>query len=167
MILSESLPRLIRAISSRRLFIAWSEMTKPEGYCGYSRPMWMFIQSYEKLREYLYSNATIETLIQFEYSAFEEATVPVCTFAFKNSHVNPKRAAICALWISAVVWKYTATEKTLEAIANHDCGFYYEQNTDNFSKIPGSPVAYWASDSLQNVFKINYFTIILYHQVKM
>ncbi len=43
--------------------------------------------------------------------------------------------------------------KTLEAIANHDCGFYYEQNTDNFSKIPGSPVAYWASDSLQNVFQ--------------
>lgn len=68
-----------------------SEMTKPEGYCGYFTPyVWMFIQSYEKLREYLYTNATIETLIQFEYSAFEEATVPVCTFAFKNSHVSKK-----------------------------------------------------------------------------
>lgn len=31
----------------------------------------------------------------------------------------------------------------LAAIANHDCGFYYEQSTNNFSKIPGSPVVYW------------------------
>lgn len=37
-------------------------------------------------------------------------------------------------------------QKTLEAIANHNCGFYYEQSTDNFAKIPGSPVAYWWSN---------------------
>ena len=39
-------------------------------------------------------------------------------------------------------------QKTLEAIKNHDCGFYYEQSTNNFSKIPGSPVAYWVSKNL-------------------
>ena len=60
-----------------------SQMTKQSGYCGFFTPyVWMFIQSYEKMRNYLYNQATIETLIQFEYSAFEEATVPVCTFAF-------------------------------------------------------------------------------------
>ena len=129
-----------------------SEMTKPEGYCGYFTPyVWMFIQSYEKLREYLYSNATIETLIQFEYSAFEEATVPVCTFAFKNSHVSKKGCYLRLVDFRGGM--EVQRLKTLEAIANHDCGFYYEQNTDNFSKIPGSPVAYWASDSLQNVFQ--------------
>lgn len=42
------------------------------------------------MRNYLYNQATIETLIQFEYSAFEEATVPVCTFAFQNRHVQKK-----------------------------------------------------------------------------
>ena len=36
-------------------------------------------------------------------------------------------------------------QKTLEAIADHNCGFYFEQATDNFSKIPGAPVAYWIS----------------------
>ena len=119
-----------------------SEMTKPEGYCGYFTPyVWMFIQSYEKLREYLYSNATIETLIQFEYSAFEEATVPVCTFAFKNSHVSKKGCYLRLVDFRGGM--EVQRQKTLEAIANHDCGFYYEQNTDNFSKIPGSPVAYW------------------------
>lgn len=123
-----------------------SEMTKPEGYCGYFTPyVWMFIQSYEKLREYLYTNATIETLIQFEYSAFEEATVPVCTFAFKNSHVSKKGCYLRLVDFRGGM--EVQRQKTLEAIANHNCGFYYEQNTDNFSKIPGSPVAYWVGDS--------------------
>lgn len=129
-----------------------SEMTKPEGYCGYFTPyVWMFIQSYEKLREYLYSNATIETLIQFEYSAFEEATVPVCTFAFKNSHVSKKGCYLRLVDFRGGM--EVQRQKTLEAIANHDCGFYYEQNADNFSKIPGSPVAYWASKSILSAFQ--------------
>lgn len=129
-----------------------SEMTKPEGYCGYFTPyVWMFIQSYEKLREYLYSNATIETLIQFEYSAFEEATVPVCTFAFKNSHVSKKGCYLRLVDFRGGM--EVQRQKTLEAIANHKCGFYYEQNTDNFSKIPGSPVAYWVSVAFLKSFE--------------
>lgn len=129
-----------------------SEMTKPEGYCGYFTPyVWMFIQSYEKLREYLYTNATIETLIQFEYSAFEEATVPVCTFAFKNSHVSKNGCYLRLVDFRGGM--EVQRQKTLEAIANHDCGFYYEQNTDNFSKIPGSPVAYWVSVAFLKSFE--------------
>ena len=46
-------------------------------------------------------------------------------------------------------------QKTLEAIENHDCGFYYEQSTDNFTKIPGSPVAYWVSSQVRNAFANN------------
>ena len=124
-----------------------SEMTKPNGYCGYFTPyVWMFIQSYEKLRQYLYTKATIETLIQFEYSAFEEATVPVCTFAFRNSHISKKGCYLRLVDFRGGM--EVQRQKTLEAIANHNCGFYYEQNTDNFSKIPGSPVAYWLSSAV-------------------
>ena len=133
-----------------------SEMTKPEGYCGYFTPyVWMFIQSYEKLREYLYANTTIETLIQFEYSAFEEATVPVCTFAFKNSHVSKKGCYLRLVDFRGGM--EVQRQKTLEAIANHDCGFYYEQNTDNFSKIPGSPVAYWISNAFIKIYNNKLF----------
>lgn len=122
-----------------------SGMTKPEGYCGFFTPyVWMFIQSYEKLRQYLYNQATLETLIQFEYSAFEEATVPVCTFTFANRHVNKKGNYLRLVDFRGGM--EVQRQKTLEAIANHDCGFYYEQSTDNFAKIPGSPVAYWLSD---------------------
>ena len=122
-----------------------SEMAKKYGYCGFFTPyVWMFIQSYEKMRNYLYNQATIETLIQFEYSAFEEATVPVCTFAFQNCHVQKKGCYLRLVDFRGGM--EVQRLKTLEAIKNHDCGFYYEQSTDNFSKIPGSPVAYWASE---------------------
>lgn len=120
-----------------------SEMTKEKGYCGFFTPyVWMFIQSYEKMRNYLYSQTTIETLIQFEYSAFEEATVPVCTFVFRNNRIAGKRGCYFRLTDFRGGME-VQRQKTLEAIANHDCGFYFEQSTDNFSKIPGSPVAYW------------------------
>ena len=128
-----------------------SEMTKESGYCGFFTPyVWMFIQSYEKMRNYLYNQTTVETLIQFEYSAFEEATVPVCTFAFQNRHIQKKGCYLRLVDFRGGM--EVQRQKTLEAIENHDCGFYYEQNADNFSKIPGNPVAYWLSDVVFNVF---------------
>ena len=129
-----------------------SQMAKQSGYCGFFTPyVWMFIQSYEKMRNYLYNQATIETLIQFEYSAFEEATVPVCTFAFQNRHIQKKGCYLRLVDFRGGM--EVQRQKTLEAIENHDCGFYYEQSTDNFSKIPGSPVAYWATESIMEVFQ--------------
>ena len=118
-------------------------MTKKSGYWGFFTPyVWMFIQSYEKMRNYLYEQAKIETLIQFEYSAFEEATVPVCTFVFHNTSTVKKNG--CYLRLADFRGRMEVQrQKMLAAIANHDCGFYYEQSTNNFSKIPGSPVVYW------------------------
>ena len=43
-------------------------------------------------------------------------------------------------------------QKALEAINNHKCGFYYEQNADNFLKIFGSPVAFWISQQMFEIF---------------
>ena len=128
-----------------------SEMTKKNGFCGFFTPyVWMFIQSYEQMRKYLYNYATIETLIQFEYSAFEEATVPVCTFAFRNHRLEKKGNYLRLVDFRGGM--EVQRLKTLEAIKNHKCGFYYEQSTDDFSKIPGSPVAYWVSNNFMQMF---------------
>lgn len=130
-----------------------SHFTRQDGYCGFFTPyVWMFISSHEKLRQYLYSNTTIETLIQFEYSAFEEATVPVCTFAFRNSYVQKNGCYLRLVDFRGGM--EVQRQKTLQAIANHNCGYYYEQSTDSFSKIPGAPVAYWASKELIRAFSI-------------
>lgn len=135
-----------------------SQMTKNSGYCGFFTPyVWMFIQSYEKLRQYLYTNTSIETLIQFEYSAFEEATVPVCTFSFRNSHIKKKGCYIRLVDFRGGM--EVQRKKTLEAISDHECGFYYEQTTDEFSKIPDCPVAYWINNF--SIFNFNKLSSIL------
>lgn len=128
-----------------------TEMCSSRGYLGFLTPyVWMFIQSYEDMRNFIYANKTIETLIQFEYSAFEEATVPICTFALRNSKVAKKG---CYLRLTDFRGGMEVQrEKALEAISNHACGFYYESDSDNFAKIPGSPVAYWASNVVLNLF---------------
>lgn len=128
-----------------------SQMTEKTGYLGFFTPyVWMFIQSYEKLRQFICNSRTIETLIQFEYSAFEEATVPVCTLVFKNSHIAQNG---CYFRLTDFRGGMEVQRlKTLEAIANHECGYYYEQNAENFAKIPGSPIAYWVNDVIYGAF---------------
>lgn len=134
------------------------QLTKTTGYLGFFTPyVWMFIQSYEKLRCVICNQKTIETLIQFEYSAFEEATVPVCTFVFKNSHVNKKGCYFRLTDFRGGM--EIQRQKTLEAISNHNCGYYYETSADNFSKIPGLPVAYWLSNDIFRVFNESVLSI--------
>ena len=126
-------------------FVKCIQMAKSNGKLGFFSPyVWMFIQSYEKWRKLLIEQKTIETLIQFEYSAFEEATVPVCTFVFSNYHVDQKAPYLRLTEFRGGM--EVQRQKALEAINNHDCGYYYEAVASNFAKIPGSPVAYWVSN---------------------
>lgn len=76
-----------------------------------------------------------------QYSAFEEATVPVCTFAIQNRYVKKKGCYLRL--VDSRGGMEVQRQKILEEIGNHECGFYYEQSTDYFSNIPGSLVAYW------------------------
>ena len=129
-----------------------STMTLTNGFCAFLTPyVWMFIQSYEKMRKYLYANTTIETLIQFEYSAFEEATVPICTFAFRKGYIAKKG---CYLRLTDFRGGMEVQrEKMLEAISNHECGYYYEQSAEIFEKIPNAPTAYWVSPIVGEAYK--------------
>lgn len=125
----------------------------PEGYCGFMSPfVWMFIKTYEKLREFIIQNKSITTLIQLEYSAFEEATVPICSFVLQN-----KKADEPGLYYRLSDFKggmEVQRLKVLEAIADPDCGYFYTAQQSNFSKIPGSPVAYWVSERLLDLYKL-------------
>lgn len=134
------------------MLVRCTHMAKPTGYLGFFTPyVWMFIQSYEKLRNYLCKEKTIETLIQFEYSAFEEATVPVCTFTFNNAYADKKGCYLRLVDFRGGM--EVQREKTVQAIENHACGYYYEQCAANFSKIPGSPIAYWVSERFVDAFE--------------
>lgn len=123
-----------------------------EGYSAFMTPfVWMFIKTYEKLREYIIISKSITSLIQMEYSAFEEATVPICSFVLQNCKSENK--SLCFRLSDFKGGMEVQKEKVLEAIQNPDCGYFYESQQSYFSKIPGSPVAYWVSNAVYRVFR--------------
>ena len=128
-----------------------SNLTKKDGFIGYISPyVWMFISSYEKVRQHIISKTTISSLIQLEYNAFEPACVPVCTFTLRNQVERNYRGSYIKL--SEFRGHQNQAPKTLEAIANPNCGWFYTANQTDFEKIPGSPIGYWLSESALKLF---------------
>lgn len=122
------------------------------GYAGFMTPfVWMFIKSYEELRSFLITNKSISSLIQMEYSAFEEATVPVCCFMIKNAKTEP-----VGNYLKLSDFKGGMTvqkEKVLEAIQKSRIRYFYQMNQNNFMKIPGLPISFWVSENMINLFQ--------------
>lgn len=118
------------------------DFCKANGYSAFMTPfVWMFIKTYEELRKYIIGQKSITTLVQMEYSAFEEATVPICSFVLKNGKETQK-----GLYFKLSDFKggmQVQKQKVLEALADKECGYFYETSEEKFSKIPGSPIAYW------------------------
>lgn len=128
-----------------------TEMTLPKGQLGFMSPfVWMFISSYEKLRSFLINQKTITSLVQLEYSGFDGATVPICTFTVENAHRPDFKGGYVRL--SDFRGSENQGPRTLEAIKNPTCGWFYRASADNFKKIPGSPIAYWASKRVLEIF---------------
>ncbi|WP_180095162.1 MULTISPECIES: BREX-1 system adenine-specific DNA-methyltransferase PglX [unclassified Acinetobacter] len=127
------------------------ELSKASGETAFVTPyVWMFISSYEQMRSKLITDATIQSLIQLEYNAFEPACVPVCAFIVGKSHI----ANFVGGYIKLSEFKGHENQapKTIEAINNPDCGWFFSAKPDDFKKIPGSPVAYWVSDKIVDAF---------------
>ncbi len=133
-------------------FIRCCNLAEAKGYLGFMSPyVWMFISSYENLRRTFIEKKTITSLAQLEYSAFADATVPLCIFTLKNTYEINRGVYFRLTEFTGGM--EVQDKKVLEAILNHDCGYYFEVSADQFEKIPGSPIAYWISSELRNLFK--------------
>ena len=107
---------------------------------------WMFLSSYEKLRAKLLSRDTIN-MAHLGARAFEEIggeVVQTTSFVFQNSHIKNYKGTYCRL-----VDPTTQSGKE-ELFLSGGNRFYTAQA--NFSKIPGAPVAYWASATMLQAF---------------
>ena len=124
---------------------------KAGGFSAFMSPfVWMFIKSYESLRAYILKYKSITTLIQMEYSAFEEATVPICTFVLRNApiHYTGNYLRLSDFKGGMDVQR----QKVLEAQETEKCAYRFSARQDNFEKIPGAPVAYWVSEKVGDIF---------------
>ena len=130
------------------------ELSKERGRAGVVAPfVWMFLSSYQKLREKTIIETSLTSLIQLEYNAFAPAMIPVATFTLMKSHVSNLIGSYIKL--SEFKGHQNQAPKTLEALENPNCGWLYRAKSDDFKKIPGCPVAYWMSD----VVRVSYDTL--------
>lgn len=135
------------------------DLSVEHGGLGFMTPyVWMFISSYEQLRKHLVQQEHIASLIQLEYSGFEGATVPICTFTLVKGHVDAKSAFVR---LSDFVGAKQQGPRALEIIDAHNNEHstysdmrkhFYEVDQREFAQIPGSPIVYWLPQSLMKTF---------------
>jgi hypothetical protein len=129
-----------------------SHLSKNTGCMGFVTPfVWMFLSSYEKLREFVFTNKTILNLVKPSYTSFfESAIVPLVTFVIGMGIENIKGDYFDLGYLGS---PESQPAKLKEAIQNPACDFRYTAAPENFKQIPGSPIAYWASDAIRNLFQ--------------
>lgn len=100
---------------------------------------WMFLSSYEKLREKMMLTETVN-MAHLGARAFEEIggeVVQTTSFVRYRNHIDGYKGTYCRL-----IEPTSQQGKEDMFLAG---GNRYFVNQDNFAKIPGRPVAYWAS----------------------
>ena len=108
---------------------------------------WMFLSSYEKLREELVGTDLV-TMLHLGARAFEEISgdvVQTAAFVLRKSHVNGN-VSICDRLIDID----NASEKEKVFLTGEKRCFSLKEN---FERIPAKPYAYWISEDVLKSFK--------------
>ena len=125
------------------------EMTRENGYQAMiTQHAWMFLSSFEKLRAKLLKVDTVN-MVHLGARAFEEIggeVVQTTSFVLGKRHVAGYKGTYARL-----IEPTTQQGKEDMFLAGQN-RFVAQQ--DNFSKIPGAPVAYWVSDSFLHSFEV-------------
>ena len=117
------------------------QMAKKNGYQAMiTQHAWMFLSSFEKLRGKLLS-VDIVNMAHLGARAFEEIggeVVQTTSFVIRKSHIADYKGEYCRL-----IEPTTQQGKEDMFLEGEN---RYAADQSNFSKIPGSPVAYWLSE---------------------
>ena len=123
------------------------QMTKENSYQAMiTQQSWMFLSSFEKLRKKLLLTDTIN-MAHLGARAFDEIggeVVQPTSFVMRKSHSENYKGTYCRLI-------EPKTQKGKEDMFL-SCENRYIAQQKNFSKIPGSPIAYWVSEKIEHVF---------------
>lgn len=123
-------------------------LIKQNGYQAMiTQHAWMFLSSYEKLREKLMLSTTVN-MAHLGARAFDEIggeVVQTTAFVERKAHMNGYKGTYARL-----VGIVGENEKR-DAFLSHQN--LYVSCADNFSKIPGMPVAYWVSENFIKSFQ--------------
>ena len=125
-----------------------SRMAKQNGYQAMiTQHAWMFLSSFEKLREKMMLTETI-SMAHLGARAFEEIggeVVQTTAFVRCANHVEGYKGTYCRL-----IEPTSQQGKEEMFLAGQK---RYTANQDDFAKIPGASVAYWVSKKLYSTFR--------------
>ena len=129
-------------------------LTADRGYAAMvTMQSWMFLGSFEKMRNKLIAEKGIVTMAHLGTRAFDAIggeVVSVTADVLYNGKFEGSGAYFRLVDINGSEPKRQAL---LEAIKNPTCGWFYRRDASTFHQIPGSPIAYWASKGLLKAFK--------------
>lgn len=111
---------------------------------------WMFLSSYESLREYLLNNACIDTMVHLGTRAFEELAGEVVQ---TTTYITRKVKLPEYIGRFVKLTEYPNAKLKEEKYLEFNQGNIYYCKQNGFHSIPGSPIAYWASDRVREIFK--------------
>jgi len=140
-------------ISKSDLFAVFMECTlamcSKNGLMGMiNQHSWMFLSSYENLRTNILNNYSIVNMVHLGPRTFEELSgevVQSTAFVLKNANDIDE-----ATYYRLVDYKNIHEKETQFLNGNNK---YSNISQTNFSKIPGSPIGYWVSDNIIELFK--------------
>ena len=128
-------------------------LARDRGYAAMiTMQSWMFLGSFEKMRANVIDGKTIVSMAHLGPRAFDAIggeVVNVTADVIYNGSAACEGVYVRLVDISGSEAKRL---KLLEAIQNPDCGWFYRRDAETFKQIPGTPIAYWASDSLVRSF---------------
>ena len=113
---------------------------------------WMFLGSFEKLRGKILRNHSISSMAHLgtrAFGAIAGEVVSTTATVFANEKSEVKGAYFRLVDMGSEAEKQAGL---LEALADPDCGWFYRADADGFGAIPGSPIAYWASEAMVDAF---------------
>lgn len=130
-------------------------LARKQGYATMvTMQSWMFLGSFEKMRGNLLDNKGIVTMAHLGPRAFDAIggeVVSVTADVIYNSQFAGKGTYFRLVDIIGSEPKRAAL---VEAIQNPDCSWFYRADANTFHDIPGSPIAYWASDAIHEAFAL-------------
>lgn len=123
---------------------AATDFVKPNGFVSFiTTSSWMFLSSFEKFRTFMMCNMALDSIVDFGTELFDGKVGhnPITAWVNRNTKMDFKMTAI-----RLVDYCYSRRdEKEPEFFKDRN---RYVVGQDNFSKIPGSPVAYWINPKL-------------------
>lgn len=128
------------------LIIKCLEFTKQNGYSSLvTMQSWMFLSSFEEMRTKLLTLNTLTTLMHMENMVMGIA-FGTAVSVFRKGAVKGYKGTYNQIKLADIE---NAKPKSFPVAGNR----FAQVSSDNFSKIPGMPVAYWVSEKFADVFK--------------